>query len=172
MTDITNETRKLRVEIEQQSKETSQYSQLEKRYETLLKNKETLEGQLADYNIALDKTRSSTDPDDVRQLSLHLAEKNRNTGQELDRVFTLRKQKENDINHVEDQIESQYRAIQARINDLEPGKLRSYNEILSKQKEYQERIMINDNRLNEVNARIRQLEGEDKSSSYRKNIHL
>jgi intraflagellar transport protein 74 len=168
MTDITNETRKLRVEIEQQSKETSQYSQLEKRYETLLKNKETLEGQLADYNIALDKTRSSTDPDDVRQLSLHLAEKNRNTGQELDRVFTLRKQKENDINHVEDQIESQYRAIQARINDLEPGKLRSYNEILSKQKEYQERIMINDNRLNEVNARIRQLEGEDKSSSYRK----
>lgn len=33
---------------------------------------------------------------------------------------------------VEDQIEAQYSAIQSRINELEPGKLRAYNELLSK----------------------------------------
>lgn len=33
---------------------------------------------------------------------------------------------------VEDQIEAQYNAIQSRINELEPGKLRAYNELLSK----------------------------------------
>ena len=53
--DVNNETIKLRTEIDQQSRDSSQYVQLEKRYETLLKNKETLEGQLADYNLALDK---------------------------------------------------------------------------------------------------------------------
>ncbi len=55
--DVNNESIKLRGEIEQSSRDNSQYVQLEKRYETLLKNKENLEGQLADYNLALDKVR-------------------------------------------------------------------------------------------------------------------
>ena len=55
MTDITNETRKLRIEIEQSSKDSSSYSNLERKYETLVKEKEKLEGQLADYNLAMDK---------------------------------------------------------------------------------------------------------------------
>lgn len=57
ISDVNNETIKLRGEIEQQSRDNSQYVQLERRYETLLKSKESLEGQLADYNLALDKVR-------------------------------------------------------------------------------------------------------------------
>lgn len=53
--DTNSETIKLRTEIEQQSKDSSQYAQLERKYETLTKSKESLEGQLADYNLALDK---------------------------------------------------------------------------------------------------------------------
>jgi hypothetical protein len=53
--DINDETIKLRAEIDQQSKDNSQFTQLERRYEALLKSKENLEGQLADYNLALDK---------------------------------------------------------------------------------------------------------------------
>lgn len=55
--DINDETIKLRTEVDQQSKDNSQYTQLERRYEALLKSKEALEGQLADYNLALDKVR-------------------------------------------------------------------------------------------------------------------
>ena len=55
MNDITSETKRLRIEVEQQSKNNSQISQLERKYDTLLKNKEALEGQLADYNLAMDK---------------------------------------------------------------------------------------------------------------------
>jgi hypothetical protein len=57
MNDTNAETNRLRQEIDQQSKDSSQIAQLEKKYETLLKNKEALEGQLADYNLALDKVR-------------------------------------------------------------------------------------------------------------------
>jgi hypothetical protein len=53
--DVSSETVKLETEIGQQSKDTTQYAQLEKQYETSLKEKETLEGMLADYNLALDK---------------------------------------------------------------------------------------------------------------------
>jgi hypothetical protein len=55
ITDVGTETRKLRTEIDQQSKDNSAYTQLEKKYETLSKEKEKLEGQLADYNLAMDK---------------------------------------------------------------------------------------------------------------------
>lgn len=55
--DTNSETIKLRTEIEQQSKDSTQYAQLERKYETLTKSKESLEGQLADYNLALDKVR-------------------------------------------------------------------------------------------------------------------
>jgi hypothetical protein len=55
--DVTQETSRLRTEIEEQSKNSSQTVQLERKYETLLKNKEALEGQLADYNLAMDKVR-------------------------------------------------------------------------------------------------------------------
>ena len=44
----------------------------------------------------------------VHALAMHMSEKNRQTGQELDRVFMQRKQRENDMAQVEDQIETQY----------------------------------------------------------------
>ena len=168
MNDITTETRKLKVEIDQQAKDAAQYSQLEKRYETLIKNKENLEGQLADYNLALDKTRSSTDPEDIKQMTLHLAEKNRQTGQELDRIFILRKQKEGEVLNCEDQIQSYYKQIQSRINDLEPGKLRAYNDLLAKQKDLFEKIHMIEAKTNEANVKIRHYESENKTSSFRK----
>jgi intraflagellar transport protein 74 len=59
VTDISTEMNKLRNEIDNNSKESSQYSQLERKYETLIKSKEALEGQLADYNLALDKVMST-----------------------------------------------------------------------------------------------------------------
>lgn len=62
ITEVNGESTRLRAEIDQQSRDTSQNTQLERRYETLIKNKETLEGELADYNLALDKVRTSTDP--------------------------------------------------------------------------------------------------------------
>ncbi len=55
---MNSESNKLRAEIEQQSKDNAQYTQLERKYETLAKSKEALEGQLADYNLALDKVVS------------------------------------------------------------------------------------------------------------------
>ena len=55
ITDITNETRKLNGVVEGGSRDSATYMQLEKRYESLMKNKEILEGQLADYNLAMDK---------------------------------------------------------------------------------------------------------------------
>ena len=57
--DVTKESSKLRTEAEQSSRDSTQYTALERKYENLLRQKETLEGQLADYNLALDKVSES-----------------------------------------------------------------------------------------------------------------
>lgn len=72
------------------------------------------------------------------------------------------------IDQIEEQIEGQYRLIQKKIKELEPGKLRAYNDLLAKQRELQERTVQNEGRLNELTARIRQYESDDKSNSLRK----
>lgn len=170
--DVTGESKRLNAEMDQYERDQSQMIQLEKRYDTLIKNKEQLEGQLADYNLAMDKTRTSTDPDDVQQMAVQLAARNRQTGQELDRIFILRKQRETETNQINDQIQAYYQSIQSRINELEPGKLRSYNELMEKQKELQQAISGSDNRLTEITNAIRQVESDEKGYSHRKEFSI
>lgn len=55
ISEVSNESRRLEDEMNQRERDKSQISKLEERYENLLKSKESLEGQLADYNLALDK---------------------------------------------------------------------------------------------------------------------
>ncbi|CAM9135327.1 unnamed protein product, partial [Ectocarpus fasciculatus] len=166
--DVGSETRRLREEIDQSGKENSQFSQLERRFDALLKNKEVLEGQLADYNLALDKTRTSTDPEDVLQMSVMLAEKNRQNGQELDRIFMQRKQREQDTQQLEEQIQKFHRAVQERINQLEPSKQRAYSDLMQRRSEMEDRMSQNEGKLNEMSQRIRQFESDEKGHSHRK----
>lgn len=168
ITDIGNETRRLREEIDQTGKDSTQFSQLERRFEALLKNKEVLEGQLADYNLALDKTRTSTDPEDVVQMSVMLAGKNRQSGQDLDRIFMQRKQREKDTEQLELQIQKFHRAVQERVNQLEPSKQRAYSDLMQRKSELEEKISQNDQRMNEISQRIRQFESDEKGHSHRK----
>jgi hypothetical protein len=46
------------------------------------------------------QTRTSTDPEDVQQMALHMEDKNRQAGQDLDRIFMQRKQREQETAQV------------------------------------------------------------------------
>ena len=69
ITDITKETRKIKTDMDNMQRDAGQYSQLERKYESLLKEVRNLEGTLADYNLAMDKLRTSTDPQEVSEES-------------------------------------------------------------------------------------------------------
>ena len=49
---------------------------LERKYENLIKDVRKCEGELADYNLALDKHRSDTKPDDIDALFMHIRNQN------------------------------------------------------------------------------------------------
>jgi hypothetical protein len=58
ITECSAECSKMRTDIERISKDSSLMTQLERKYEGLIKEVRELEGSLADYNLAMDKSRT------------------------------------------------------------------------------------------------------------------
>ena len=75
-TEIMNEINKMKSEVEEINKDNTTYLTLEKKYETLIKDVRRYEGELADYNLALDKYRSDTKPEDIEALFMHIKNQN------------------------------------------------------------------------------------------------
>jgi len=62
----------MNTEVETIGKDNSTYLNLERKYEGLIKDVRRYEGELADYNLALDKHRSDTKPEDIEALYMHI----------------------------------------------------------------------------------------------------
>ena len=77
MNDIRAEIGRLRAEIDRHGKNLSQQGHLERTYETMLQEVKTLEGTLADYNLAVDKARTTADPGEVAKYLNDLEDHNR-----------------------------------------------------------------------------------------------
>ena len=70
--DIANEVNNMKQEVDNINKDNATYLTLERKYETLIKDVRKFEGELADYNLALDKHRSDTKPEDIEALYMHI----------------------------------------------------------------------------------------------------
>ena len=57
--EISSEITRMRGEVEKGTKDAAVMSQYERKYDTLIKEVRSLEGDLADYNLAMDKSRTS-----------------------------------------------------------------------------------------------------------------
>jgi tetrahydromethanopterin S-methyltransferase subunit B len=62
-------------------------------------------------------------------MAYQMAERNRRNAEELDRVFMMRKQRENDTMQIEEQIEKYHKAVEDRIRSLDRDKQRTYEEL-------------------------------------------
>jgi len=99
--EIMNEINKMKQEVEEINKDNSTYLTLEKKYETLIKDVRRYEGELADYNLALDKYRSDTKPEDIEALFMHIKNQNDKQRAHLDNVFAEKRDMENEIGRIE-----------------------------------------------------------------------
>jgi len=84
----------LKNKSDQIQKEQQVYNKLETRLEELNNEVRQLEGQLADYNLALDKLRTNTRPEDVKNTYHHVKNNNEKLKSELDEIFLQRKKYE------------------------------------------------------------------------------
>ena len=70
--EIADEIQNMKKEVNDINKDNAKYLTLERRYEMLIKDVRKFEGELADYNLALDKHRSDTKPEDIENLYMHI----------------------------------------------------------------------------------------------------
>ena len=96
------------------------YLTLEKKYDDLIKEVRNLEGQLADYNLALDKQRTETRSEDVIAMYEHVKMQNDRQKSILDELFLERKQMEEQIERAEQEIVSLNAQAEERLGDLDP----------------------------------------------------
>jgi predicted nuclease with TOPRIM domain len=94
---IRDEINKLTSEVEEINKDNQTYLTLERKWDTLIKEVRGLEGELADRNLAQDKQRSGTKPDDIEAHFYHIKNQNDKQKQVLDRLFGEKRDMESEI---------------------------------------------------------------------------
>jgi intraflagellar transport protein 74 len=95
--DLGAEIQKMNNEIEQHNKDNTTYTQMERKYESLIKEVRKLQGDLADYNLIVDKSRTKTDPQDIAAAYQQLKARNDMERRRVDDIFTERQHKEAEI---------------------------------------------------------------------------
>merc|ERR1719440_102596 len=98
---LTEEVTKINKEINDVQQDGELYQSLEKRYESLVKTVRSLEGDLADHNLAMDKLRTDTQPEEVHHMFLIMKQQNEQQRNDVDQIFLEKRSHEEEINRME-----------------------------------------------------------------------
>lgn len=151
---LQNEITKLREEVESIKKDNQLYVTLERQFDELIKEVRQLEGELADYNLALDKQRSDTKPEDIMAILYHIQAQNDKQRRQLDDIFIQRKNKETDIAQIEDQIHDINASFEERLNELDPDLRSQYESLREENGQLEQEIMKRRNDLDDVSMKL------------------
>jgi predicted nucleic acid-binding Zn-ribbon protein len=157
--EIASEIAKMKQEVEDISRDNSTYVNLERKYESLIKDVRKCEGELADYNLALDKHRSDTKPEDIDALYMHIRNQNEKQKQHLDGLFGEKRDMENEISSYEQQIQEINFANEAKLNDLDPEQRNDYEKYKADNQQLLGEIQQSRQELEDINGKLTHAEG-------------
>lgn len=133
--ELTAEIAKLDGEAKRHERSMSEFGGLQKRHEAMLGEVRGLEGTLADYNLAMDKARAGTDYAELDEFVVEYEAKNKRLAAEVDRIFVVKKQRDDETKQLEQQTAALHEQAQYKINMLDPRKLDAYKRLLERSKE-------------------------------------
>jgi len=168
---ITAEIAKLQKEIDEHQKDQSQALSMQRKAEELDAEVRKLEGTLADYNIAMDKMRQGIDPSELTRYIREYESKNKAFGNEIDRIFLQVKQEEQALGGVEQQIESIYRGNQLKINAMDSGKMKRYQELVQTSMQLQERFQQQMEQVNAIGDQAANLQAQREANTFNQDYH-
>ena len=148
----------MKQEVEDINKDNSTYLTLERKYESLIKDVRRFEGELADYNLALDKHRSDTKPEDIEALFMHIKNQNDKQRAHLDGLFSEKRDMENENHSYEQQIQEINIANEAKLNDLDPEQRNDYEKYKNDNNQLLADITQSRTELEDVNSKLSQAE--------------
>ena len=154
ITDLRNEVDKFENEMQEIQRDTSMFKTLEKKRENLIKEVRNLEGELADYNLSLDKKRSDANADEVLANFEYMKAQNQRSREFLDSLFLERKTVEEEIAKIEYEIASINAMAEEKLTELDPEDRSAYNRLKEENRLLEEEIMHRKQSLEGVNQRL------------------
>ncbi|XP_026874634.2 intraflagellar transport protein 74 homolog [Electrophorus electricus] len=158
--ELTTETSKLQKEIDVFNQENSVYLSYEKRAEGLAGEIKDLQGQLADYNMLVDKLNTNTEMDEVINDFNMLKAQNDRQAQSIDVIFTERREKEDMIQAVEEEIEREKQAADDIVKKMSLEKQTKYAEMKANNEELLQELDVRQEELDALMTRKETFEAE------------
>ena len=166
--EVNSEVETIVKEIEQIEQDNNLQVQLSRKYDNLLREVREREGELADFNLALDKVRTHTEASDLREMFIRLQERNEHERTNVDEAFLRAANIEKTIRDMEETAEQAYQEISTRIGkDLGADAEREYGELLEEEKLLSEENKERERLLGDIDLRIDIAQSDLNSEAYR-----
>jgi len=167
-TEIMKEIETLKGGVDQGQKDNAAYGQLERKYETLTNDMRTLQGQLADYNLLLDRSRAHREVDEVLSEAHHLATQNQADRGRVDELFQHRSALESQARDVESQLSRQHSELAEQLESVDPAMKENFLKLSQKQQALSvHEIPKRQSDLAFFEERVREMEGAVSRDPYR-----
>mmetsp|Transcript_15509 Transcript_15509/g.33964 ORF Transcript_15509/g.33964 Transcript_15509/m.33964 type:complete len:619 (+) Transcript_15509:77-1933(+) len=165
--ELQDEVAKLNKEINDIQQANTLFQSLDKRYESLVKTVRSLEGDLADYNLATDKQRTDTRPEEVHHMYMHMKSQNEQQRSDVDQIFMEKRGHEEEIGRMEQEMQQIARAAEERLNELHPDQRREYEDLRDENGRLGQDVHEAREELDNVNGRLNAVEGRLRSDLLR-----
>jgi intraflagellar transport protein 74 len=159
--DIAAEIQRMRSELDRAAKDSVVTAQLERRYDVLLREVRSLEGDLADFNLAMDKSRSAVvDAGEIVVVFQAVRHRNEALARELDAIFVERQERERGAARLEEQVQELQRQSEARINSLPGQQVQAYRAMTQESRSLGAEAQQLQSELEQLNAQIEHAEAD------------
>uniref|UniRef100_A0A3P8VCZ6 Intraflagellar transport 74 n=1 Tax=Cynoglossus semilaevis TaxID=244447 RepID=A0A3P8VCZ6_CYNSE len=126
ITELTTETSKMHKEIDNYNQENSVYLSYEKRAEGMAAEIKDLQGQLADYNMLVDKLNTNTEMEEMINDYNILKAQNNREAESIDRIFTERREREEAVRAIEEEIRRERQVADEVVQSMPAAKQEKY----------------------------------------------
>ncbi|KRX09335.1 hypothetical protein PPERSA_09219 [Pseudocohnilembus persalinus] len=167
ISNIINEIDNFKVKTDDMAKNNNLYQNLDKKFEDLTKEVRELEGKLADYNLAFDKQRAGTRPEEIRNMYEHIKIQNDRWRNQLDEIFIERKNQEEQIQQIENQLQDLHELAQQKISELLPEQRQEYENLIQESKDLQVQIQNSRQDLDDINQKVVYCENKLRMDSHK-----
>lgn len=168
--DISDEIGSMEREIDQTAKDNATYITLEKTLDTSMKEVRDLEGRLADFNLALDKLRYSTNVQEIRDTFTDLRNRNEYERRQIDEIFEKTHAVDEKTAEIKDMIQNIHDQTAKRLESLGSTMYQEYLGCQEESKELQTEIAEKEAKIAELDQKTLAIQSTMKSNEFQ--VHL
>lgn len=167
VSEIHGEIDTMRRDVQQMQTDNSQYQTLERKYESVYKDVRTLEGQLADFNLALDKLRTNTPVEEILDIYARLKEQNDYNRKLLDDAYRAAAKNEKEARDYDERVQMMHAQAAERLASLGEDLRQEYSDLQDESEMLAKQAQDSEVRLQELDQRARQLQQDFDTPEYK-----